>query len=255
MTTEDLASKEKPDLSIVIPTWNGLELLRRNLRSVLEAQLRFLVDCRLSSELIIVDDASSDETVDRVPLEFPSARLVCRAKNGGFSKACNSGLGICRAPVIALLNNDVQVDPGYFLYQYPHFRDPHIFAVTAKVFEGEPPVFSAGGRFSSFRRGFWSVYSNYDIRGAESDEWTSQHDLLSLYAISGFAKYDRQKLGKLGGFTEVRLRAREKRLCRRTDVQVHDLLQAFYNTDPIQVFRSGQEIVQFHNKNGESDTQ
>ena len=360
MTTEDLVSEKKPDLSVVIPTWNGLEILRRNLPSVLEAQRRLLVDCRLSSELIIVDDASSDETVDRVPLEFPSARLVCRAKNGGFSKACNSGFGICRAPVIALLNNDVQVDPEYFLHQYAHFRDPNVFAVTAKVFEGEPPVFSAGGRFSSFRRGFWSVYFNYDIRGAKSDEWTSQHDFLSLYAIGGFATYDRQKLGELGGFTEllspfhwedvdlsyrgwkrgwevhyeprsratheisatinshyhrehveevsfrnrllfhwinlhspwyfvrhvlmlcvlfvtrgfvldfsfyrslygaferlpavVRLRASEKRLCKRTDAQVHDLLQAFYNAAPIQVFRSEQEIVQFHNKNGESDT-
>ncbi len=357
---EDLASKENPDLSIVIPTWNGIDLLRRNLPSVLEAQRRLLMDCDLSSELIIVDDASTDETVDRVPLEFPSARLVCRAKNGGFSKACNSGFGVCRAAVIALLNNDVQVEPEYFIHQYTHFHDPNVFAVTAKVFEGGPPIFSAGGRFSRFRRGFWSVYFNYDIYGAEAGEWTGQHDLLSLYAIGGFATYDRQKLEELGGFNEllspfhwedvdlsyrgwkrgweihyeprsratheisatidahyhrehvekvsfrnrllfhwinlhspwylvqhllmlclfsitrvfvldfsfyrsfygalklfpavIHLRAKEKRLCKRTDVQVHDLLQDFYNTAPIKVFRSEQEIIQFHNKNGESDT-
>ncbi len=63
MTGEDSLKGQRPALSVVIPTWNGIDLLRRNLPSVLEAQRYLELEGGLSSELIIVDDASGDDTV------------------------------------------------------------------------------------------------------------------------------------------------------------------------------------------------
>jgi GT2 family glycosyltransferase len=81
-----------------------------------------------------------------------------------------------------------------------HFRSPEVFAVTAKVFEEDPPVFATGGKYGRFRRGFWSAYFNYDI----GEDWIGvEEPLLSFYAVGGFATFDRQKLNQLGGFLEI----------------------------------------------------
>jgi GT2 family glycosyltransferase len=78
-----------------------------------------------------------------------------------------------------------------------------VFAVTAKVFDWDVPVFTTGGRFAQFRRGFWSVYFNYDVSLPDAAGWVSERKLLSYYAIGGFATFSREKLQELGGFNEL----------------------------------------------------
>lgn len=192
-----------PHLSVVIPTWNGLHLLQNNLPSVLTALEQFKNQLRRNYELIIVDDGSRDSTSDWVARQYPSARLIRRPDNGGFSKTCNTGFNACRGRVVALLNNDLQIEHDYFLYLYPHFEDDTVFAVTARVFEWDPPTFAGGGRVGRFRRGFWSMHFNYDVRESAAQEWIEQHRLLSACAIGGFAGYSRSKLNRLGGFNEL----------------------------------------------------
>ena len=154
-----------------------------------------------SYELIIVDDGSEDATAKWVEEECAQARLIRRSRNGGFSRACNTGIGGCRGRVVALLNNDLRVEPDYFVHLYPHFENDRVFAVTARVFEWDPPIFASGGRVGRFRRGFWSMDFNYDVEGNSSSAWIEQRRLLSAYAIGGFACYDRFKLNSLGGST------------------------------------------------------
>lgn len=153
-------------------------------------------------EVIVSDDGSTDQTVLLLPHEFPGVRLVTGDRNRGFAAACNLGFREARFRLISLLNNDVQVDRDYLLYQSGHFSAPNVFAVTARVFEWDAPIFSTGGRFGRFRRGFWSVYFNYDVEPSGSD-WVHSQCLLSAYAIGGFATYDREKLMELGGFNEL----------------------------------------------------
>lgn len=190
-------------LSIVIPTWNGIHLLRENLPSVVTAAQRFSAQTGSPYEIIVVDDASSDDTRSKVPEEFPGVTLVEREVNGGFSAACNSGFRLCRHPVVALLNNDVRVVEDYFLPLIEHFQDPDVFAVTARVFEYDQPVFATGGKIGRFRKGFWSGYFNYDVAAPQAQSWIADRRLLSFYAVGGFAAYDRSKLQVLGGFCEL----------------------------------------------------
>lgn len=191
------------DVSIVIPTWNGLHLLLENLPSVQAAARAYRRKSGGSTEIIVVDDGSQDETALAIPSEFPDIRLVKRRYNQGFAIACNTGLRSCRFSLLAFLNNDVRIDENYLLFQALHFHDPKVFAVTAKVFEWDRPIFAAGGRFGRFRRGFWSLYFNYDVSASSAQEWIERRNLLSAYAVGGFSTYSREKLEALGGFSEL----------------------------------------------------
>ena len=190
-------------ISIVIPTWNGLALLRESLPSVLKAAQEYEVRFGATTEILVVDDGSTDETTAVLPLEFPKVHLIERPSNGGFAAACNSGFRECRGNLVTLLNNDVQVAKDYLTRQAEHFVDPMVFAVTAKVFDWNAPVFVTGGRFGKFRRGFWSVYFNYDASLPEAKGWVADRRLLSFYAIGGFATFEREKLCEIGGFNEL----------------------------------------------------
>jgi len=191
------------DLSIVIPTCNGLHLLRENLPSVQAAARAYHRQTGGLTEIIVVEDGGRDDTARAIPSEFPEVFLVKRRRNEGFAITCNVGMQSSRFPVVALLNNDVRVEEDYFVYQTLHFQDPNVFAVTAKVFEWNQPIFASGGRFGRFRRGFWSVYFNYDVSPPSATEWIQKRKLLSAYAIGGFSTYSREKLGELGGFNEL----------------------------------------------------
>ncbi|GAB4220213.1 MAG: hypothetical protein Kow001_01100 [Acidobacteriota bacterium] len=189
-------------VSIVVPTWNGLHLLRENLPSFLEAGHHYRQSTGGEVEVIVADDGSTDRTAEALATEFPQVQVVRSIANRGFASACNLGFRHARHDLVALLNNDVRIEPDYLVHVAGHFRDPSVFAVTAKVFEWDDPWFATGGRYGRFRRGFWSVYFNYDVEG-DSAEWVSGHRLLSVYAIGGFATYDRAKLEELGGFDEL----------------------------------------------------
>ena len=70
-----------PALSVEIPTWNGLSLLRDNLPSVVVALEHFRKILGESYELIIVDDGGEDATTKWVEEEFSRARLIRRSRN------------------------------------------------------------------------------------------------------------------------------------------------------------------------------
>ena len=186
-------------ISVVIPSWNGLHLLKENLPSVLAAAQRYQQEKAAPVQVLVVDDGGSDDTVAELKQHFPDVKLVVREQNGGFARACNSGFESCSMPHVALLNNDVQVEVDYLLKIVRGFHKEDVFAVTAKVFEFSPPLFATGGKVALFRRGFWAVYTNYDVheRAVAADE------LISGYAVGGFACYDRRKLEQLGGFIEL----------------------------------------------------
>ncbi len=191
------------EISVVIPSWNGLELLLETLPSVQSATSFYREKTGCSTEILIVDDGGTDETGQVVPERFPDVRLLQKPSNEGFAAACNFGFQNCRYPLISLLNNDVRVAESYFLYQSLHFQDSDMFAVTAKVFAWDQPLFTAGGRVGRFRRGFWSMYFNYDVSPLTAGRWIEDRQLLSACAIGGFSTYSRKKLQELEGFNPL----------------------------------------------------
>jgi hypothetical protein len=94
------------DISIVIVSWNVREHLKANL-----ARLFSLSDSA-TREIFIVDNASSDGSVDMLRRDFPQAQLITNDENLGFAKACNQALKLARGKVIILLNPDMLVETG-----------------------------------------------------------------------------------------------------------------------------------------------
>lgn len=152
-------------VSIVIPNWNGAEKLRQNLPKVLNVKG---VD-----EIIVSDDASTDNSVEILQEEFPRVKLVRRDKNGGFSSNVNTGVKAASGDLVLLLNSDAVPEDDCLEKILPHFRDGKVFSVGL----------NAGGGWTkaTFKDGyFW--HSQADLK--EVDQ-TKAHQTLWVSGGSG----------------------------------------------------------------------
>jgi GT2 family glycosyltransferase len=93
------------NLSIVIVNYNTCKLLRDCLHSVYASRLA------LSYEVIVVDNGSPDDSADMVRHEFPQAKLIVSATNGGYAYANNLGLRQAQGEYLLLLNPDTVLPP------------------------------------------------------------------------------------------------------------------------------------------------
>lgn len=103
-----------PDVSIVVLNYNTREELRSCLQAVAREGSTDLAgqDGRLSAELWVVDNASSDRSAEMVEEQFPWARLVRSPRNGGFAFGNNLVLPRTSGRYVLLLNPDTSPDPG-----------------------------------------------------------------------------------------------------------------------------------------------
>jgi len=94
------------DVSIIIVSWNTKEILIDCLESIFE-QTR-----DTEFEVVVVDNCSSDGSVEMVASEFPQVRLIENSENKGFAAANNQGMTISRGRYVLLLNPDTIVLDG-----------------------------------------------------------------------------------------------------------------------------------------------
>ena len=93
-------------LTVIIPNWNGEKFLNTCLGSLRRQST-------LDFETVVVDNGSTDGSVELVRRDFPEVRLVPLRENRGFSTAVNVGLRSSNAEYAALLNPDTEADPGW----------------------------------------------------------------------------------------------------------------------------------------------
>src|SRR5688572_14250761 len=96
---------ERPELSIVVVTWNACEDVLRCLASLRE-------HVRLPYEAIVVDDGSEDGTPAAVGEQFPDSRLVAKPVNEGLAAGRNEALPLVRGRLVLMLDADTVVRPG-----------------------------------------------------------------------------------------------------------------------------------------------
>jgi GT2 family glycosyltransferase len=94
------------DVSVTIVNWNRAALLEQCLRSV------FATSRTIDYEVIVVDNASEDDSVRMVRTSFPEVRLIVNATNVGFGSAQNRAMATARGRYVLMLNNDATVEPG-----------------------------------------------------------------------------------------------------------------------------------------------
>ena len=96
----------RPEISIVVVTWNGKGMALQCLNSL--CALR----SNISTEVIVVDNASTDGTPEAIGVGFPQVRLIRNQSNLGFARANNIGMAGCNGKYICLVNSDVVVPRG-----------------------------------------------------------------------------------------------------------------------------------------------
>jgi GT2 family glycosyltransferase len=174
-------------VSIVIPSYDGRDLLARHLPSVLAAA------ATVGAEVVVVDDGSRDGTVEYLRASFPAVTVVACAENRGFSATMNRGVGAAGGEVVVCVNNDVEVPPGFLPPLVRHFDDPDCFAVASRM-----EVDADGGNESlirgSFRLGFLQTYRQ------EAPPAGVEGAVPVLYAVGAAVAYSREKFLALGGF-------------------------------------------------------
>ena len=98
-----------PIMSIIIPNFNGLEHLRICLPSLRNQTFK-------NFEIILMDNGSTDESIDYVATQFPEIRVLRLSKNFGFPKAINFGIKKSQGKYILILNNDTEIDKDCIKY-------------------------------------------------------------------------------------------------------------------------------------------
>jgi GT2 family glycosyltransferase len=207
----------KPSVSIVIPTWNGIDLLRRFLPSVAHAARTYSTHSNAPVEILIVDDASTDATIewlseegfiekrasdtDRSPDQIFTLRYVRNEINRGFGETCNRGFDSAEHNLIFLLNNDVEVDENAIAPLVECFDDRQVFAAHCRVFNLDSNREVGTGKLGGYSRGFIRVHGSYRIDQKNESKITSgESPLYSMFAGGGSAMFDRTKFLELGGF-------------------------------------------------------
>src|SRR6266849_8362401 len=144
-------------LSVVIPTWNGRALLEKFLPGVVAAVAAFEDTCHRPAEILLADDASSDDTVDWLARNSPQLRCESSAHNLGFAPTANRGIRAARWNLVYLLNNDVALDASSLPPLIDHFAEPEVFAVTSEAYDYDTGQLRGGGQWGQLRHGFLGI--------------------------------------------------------------------------------------------------
>ncbi len=185
---------ERPPVSIVIPNWNGLKWLPDCLDSLARQTLP-------PDEVIVVDNGSSDGSLDYLRVEHPGVTVMELGRNTGFAHAVNRGIERARHELVGLLNTDVVLaDDWLARMSHALTREPggaEVAAVAGKMLELDDPrfVYDAG---DVLRRD--AVCDQRGRFGRDDGRWDIPGEVFG--ACAGAALYRRAGLRAVGGFDE-----------------------------------------------------
>ena len=139
------------DLSVIIVNWNVKGLLQACLQSLLNSNTG-----GLQLEIIVVDCASGDGSVQMVRDNFPQVHLVASPENLGYAKGNNTGAALARGRYLFILNPDTVVQPDT-LAQLANYMDTHpaVGALGPQLLWPDGAIQSSRRRFPTLGTLFW----------------------------------------------------------------------------------------------------
>ena len=182
-----------PIVSIVISTWNSGNVLDRCLGSLANQTVK-------DFEVIIVDNGSSDNSIDNLPEKWPSLDFHIKKldRNTGFAAANNLGARLAQGDWLALLNTDAFPDPDWLenLLRAAAREPKFSFFASRQLQAGAPHILDGAGDVYHISGLAWRRYAGLPAArfGLESEEVFS--------ACAAAALYSRQAFLQVGGFDE-----------------------------------------------------
>jgi GT2 family glycosyltransferase len=178
-------------VSVVIPNWNG----RRWLPSCLEALAR---QTQPAAEVVVVDNGSTDGSLDYLRAAHPGTRVIALEDNTGFAHAANVGLAAARTELVALINADVELAPDWIERMASTLAaDPVAASAACKMLALDDPnrVYDAGDILR--RDGACEQRGRFS---RDDGRWDQPGEVFG--ACAGAALYRRTVVLGLGGFDE-----------------------------------------------------
>lgn len=142
-----------PCLSIIVVNWNVKALLRDCLQSLLKA---IATRPDLTTEIIVVDSASTDGSPQMVRAEFPQVRLIASEENLGYARGNNTGVAAAKGRYFFLLNPDTIVRPNALAEMIDDMEtQPQVGALGPQLLWPDGTVQSSRRRFPTLGSLFW----------------------------------------------------------------------------------------------------
>jgi len=176
---------ERPRVCAIVLNWNGLQMTRGSVRSLLRQTWSGL-------DVVVVDNGSSGDEASALRQEFGGAvEVLALPENRGFAGGCNAALEEVlqrgRHEFAALLNNDAEAEPSWIeALVATAARDPRIGAVGSRMRLWDRPDLLDGA-------GVWILGSGDSMprgRGEPADAWCREDDLLSTCAGAALLRTD-----------------------------------------------------------------
>lgn len=185
----------EPSVAVVILNWNGQALLEKFLPGVIQSQYNNL-------QLVVGDNASTDDSVAFVKANYPNIRLIVNDHNYGFADGYRKILEQVEADYYVLLNSDVEVPPNWIQPVIALMQsDANIAAAQPKIkWQKNKTDFEYAGAAG----GFLDLHGYPFCRGRLFDTVESDHgqynDTVEIFWASGAALFIKSKLWKeVGG--------------------------------------------------------
>jgi len=178
--------------TVVIPNWNGRDLLEKYLPSVVVA-----LSANPANEILVVDNGSTDGSADFLRANFPQVTLLALPTNLGFGGGSNAGFRASRNDMVVLLNSDMRVDPGFLAPLLEGFRDPEVFAVSCQIFFSDPNRLREE---TGLTQGWWQ---DGGLRVRHREDAAVDDLFPCFYGGGGSCAFDRAKFLELGGFDRL----------------------------------------------------
>ncbi|MBM2826348.1 MAG: hypothetical protein HW403_412 [Dehalococcoidia bacterium] len=159
------------DLSVIIVNWNVEEYLRRCLSSLWAEKQR---KPGLAMEVVVIDNASKDNSCAMVVEEFRWVRLISNEENRGFTAACNQGIAVSQGRYILLLNPDTEVMENSLSMMVEYMgRHRDVAALGPKLLNPDGTVQSSRRRFPSMATAL--------VESTPLQRWLSKLPMLSKF--------------------------------------------------------------------------
>ena len=182
--------KADSQVSIVIPNYNGMAFMEACMQAVLRDAPK--------AELIVVDNASKDGSLEYTREHFPEVRVLAMDQNYGFARAVNEGIRAATRPYVILLNNDTEVEPGFTDALVGALEaDVRAFSAQAKLIQLQDPLKldDAGNFYCALG---WAFARGKDKPSADYEE---QDEVFA--ACAGAAVYRKALFEEIGYFDEA----------------------------------------------------
>lgn len=175
--------------SVVIPNWNGRDLLAKYLPSVVEA-----LAGHSDNEIVVVDNGSTDGSAEFVRAAFPQVTLLELPQNLGFGGGSNAGFRAARNRTVVLLNSDMRVAPDFLAPLLEGFADPDVFSVACQIFFTDPNKLREE---TGLTQGWWR---DGGLKVRHRIDPAVDRLFPCFYGGGGSCAFDRDKFFELGGF-------------------------------------------------------